>query len=237
MRQYHADSGGKNGEMDACSHRLVGTDARGYSRNGSGCNPFEGQLCSKEQRICSLARSMEVDEWLCADSGLVHSLIEVNANHVGRGRGNATPALPHFAVKPVAAGAADLARPQLVHLIVAKLHSLIEPHGARPNTTWLRFPEPTILGAPPLGLCLPGAQRTENAAGKRKRHRTTRIRRTEPQKFRITHPFHPLSGREFEGTKSTQEAHAKDFGQGGLIDVSSVVPDFANRNQRICIHA
>jgi len=32
----------------------------------------------------------------------------------------------------------------------------------------------------------------------RKRRRTTPIVRTEPQKFRITHPFHPLSGREFE---------------------------------------
>jgi hypothetical protein len=70
-------------------------------------HPLGGQLCSKEQRICSLARSMEVGEWLCADSGLVHSLVEVNANHVGRGRGNATPALPHFAVKLVAAGAAN----------------------------------------------------------------------------------------------------------------------------------
>jgi hypothetical protein len=32
----------------------------------------------------------------------------------------------------------------------------------------------------------------------RKRRRTTRVRRIEPQKFRITHPFHPLAGREFE---------------------------------------
>jgi hypothetical protein len=32
----------------------------------------------------------------------------------------------------------------------------------------------------------------------RKRRRTTRVRRTEPQKFQVTHPFHPLAGREFE---------------------------------------
>ncbi len=32
----------------------------------------------------------------------------------------------------------------------------------------------------------------------RKGRRTTRVRRIEPQKFRITHPFHPLTGREFE---------------------------------------
>jgi hypothetical protein len=31
-----------------------------------------------------------------------------------------------------------------------------------------------------------------------KRRRTTRVRRIEPQKFRTTHPFHPLTGREFE---------------------------------------
>jgi hypothetical protein len=30
------------------------------------------------------------------------------------------------------------------------------------------------------------------------RRRTTRVRRIESQKFRITHPFHPLTGREFE---------------------------------------
>jgi len=28
--------------------------------------------------------------------------------------------------------------------------------------------------------------------------RTTSLVRTEPQKFRIAHPFHPFSGREFE---------------------------------------
>jgi Family of unknown function (DUF5372) len=33
---------------------------------------------------------------------------------------------------------------------------------------------------------------------KRKRRRTTRVRRIKPPKFRITHPFHPLTGREFE---------------------------------------
>ena len=33
---------------------------------------------------------------------------------------------------------------------------------------------------------------------KRKRRRTTPVRRIEPQTFRITHPFHPLSGHEFE---------------------------------------
>ena len=32
----------------------------------------------------------------------------------------------------------------------------------------------------------------------RERRRTTPVRRTQPGKFRITHPFHPLSGREFE---------------------------------------
>lgn len=52
--------------------------------------------------------------------GLVHSLIEVNANHVGPGRENAIPALPHFAVKPVAAGAAAAARRQPVHLVVGE---------------------------------------------------------------------------------------------------------------------
>lgn len=31
-----------------------------------------------------------------------------------------------------------------------------------------------------------------------KRRRTTRVRRIEPQNSRFTHPFHPLSGREFE---------------------------------------
>jgi hypothetical protein len=31
-----------------------------------------------------------------------------------------------------------------------------------------------------------------------KRRRTTPVRRTETFTFRITHPFHPLSGREFE---------------------------------------
>src|SRR6516225_2282298 len=145
--------------MFSSSRRKTHEDTVGTARDAmcirKGC-PFEGQLCSKEQRICSLARSMEVDEWLCADSGLVHSLVEVNANHVGRGQGNATPALPHFAVKPVAAGAADLARPQFVHLIVAKMHSLIE-RMVRGQTQLDSPPQPTILGAPPLGLCLPGA--------------------------------------------------------------------------------
>jgi hypothetical protein len=37
-----------------------------------------------------------------------------------------------------------------------------------------------------------------NGPRTRKRHRTTRVRRIETPKFRITHPFHPLSGREFE---------------------------------------
>ena len=32
----------------------------------------------------------------------------------------------------------------------------------------------------------------------KKRRRTTRVRRIETEKFRITHPFHPLTGREFE---------------------------------------
>ena len=32
----------------------------------------------------------------------------------------------------------------------------------------------------------------------RERRRTTPVRRTQPGKFRITHPFHPLAGREFE---------------------------------------
>ena len=118
-------------------------------------HPFEGQLCSKEQRICSLARSMEVGERLWPDSGLVHSLIEVHANHVGRGRRNATPALPHFSVKPVAPGAADGARCQFVHLVIAKTHSRAEPRGARPSTAWLPSPGPTVPGAPPSGPCPP----------------------------------------------------------------------------------
>ncbi len=37
-----------------------------------------------------------------------------------------------------------------------------------------------------------------NGGGDWKRRRTTRVRRTEPQKFQITHPFHPFAGREFE---------------------------------------
>ena len=37
-----------------------------------------------------------------------------------------------------------------------------------------------------------------NAASGWRRLRTTRVRRSEPEKFRITHPFHPLAGREFE---------------------------------------
>jgi Family of unknown function (DUF5372) len=32
----------------------------------------------------------------------------------------------------------------------------------------------------------------------RSRHRTTHVRRAQPERFRITHPFHPLSGCEFE---------------------------------------
>jgi len=41
---------------------------------------------------------------------------------------------------------------------------------------------------------------SRSSSGRRmgKRRRTTRFRRIEPQKFRITHPFHPLAGREFE---------------------------------------
>ena len=161
MRQYHADSGGKNGEMDACSHRLVGKtheDTVGTACDAM-CNSEGTSLrgSSKEQRICSLARSMGVGERLCADSGLVHSLIEVHANHVGRGRRNATPALPHFSVKPVAPGAADGARCQFVHLVIAKTHSRAEPRGARPSTAWLPSPGPTVPGAPPSGPCPPGA--------------------------------------------------------------------------------
>jgi hypothetical protein len=37
-----------------------------------------------------------------------------------------------------------------------------------------------------------------NGQRRRERRRTTPVRRTQPEKFRITHPFHPLSGREFE---------------------------------------
>ena len=37
-----------------------------------------------------------------------------------------------------------------------------------------------------------------NGPRARERRRTTPVRRTQPGKFRITHPFHPLSGREFE---------------------------------------
>jgi len=32
----------------------------------------------------------------------------------------------------------------------------------------------------------------------RSRRQTTHVRRAQPEKFRITHPFHPLSGCEFE---------------------------------------
>jgi uncharacterized protein DUF5372 len=39
---------------------------------------------------------------------------------------------------------------------------------------------------------------TANGEAYRKRRPTTRVRRIETQKFRITHPFHPLTGREFE---------------------------------------
>ena len=34
--------------------------------------------------------------------------------------------------------------------------------------------------------------------GLRSRRQTTHVRRAQPEKFRITHPFHPLSGCEFE---------------------------------------
>jgi len=37
-----------------------------------------------------------------------------------------------------------------------------------------------------------------NGLNQRERRRTTPVRLTQPGKFRITHPFHPLSGREFE---------------------------------------
>ena len=37
-----------------------------------------------------------------------------------------------------------------------------------------------------------------NGPRERKRRRTTPVHRKQPEKFRITHPFHPLSGREFE---------------------------------------
>jgi hypothetical protein len=44
----------------------------------------------------------------------------------------------------------------------------------------------------------PGVGTSADAARIGKRRRTTRVRRIEAQKFRITHPFHPLTGREFE---------------------------------------
>jgi uncharacterized protein DUF5372 len=37
-----------------------------------------------------------------------------------------------------------------------------------------------------------------NGPGARSRRQTTHVRRAQPEKFRITHPFHRLSGREFE---------------------------------------
>ena len=37
-----------------------------------------------------------------------------------------------------------------------------------------------------------------NGPRERSRGQTTCVRRTQPETFRITHPFHPLSGREFE---------------------------------------
>jgi len=41
-------------------------------------------------------------------------------------------------------------------------------------------------------------RRNANGVNDWKWRRTTRVRRIEPLKFRITHPFHPLAGREFE---------------------------------------
>src|SRR5712692_8739827 len=39
---------------------------------------------------------------------------------------------------------------------------------------------------------------SSNGRPRGKRRRTTPVRRTETFAFRITHPFHPQSGREFE---------------------------------------
>jgi len=64
--------------------------------------------------------------------GLVHSLIEVRADHVGSGRGNVIPVLPYFAIKPVAAAAADVTRRQLIHLVVGKIRHLVVPVASPP---------------------------------------------------------------------------------------------------------
>jgi hypothetical protein len=40
--------------------------------------------------------------------------------------------------------------------------------------------------------------RMPHGAGGRQQRQTTPVHRTQPEKFRITHSFHPLSGNEFE---------------------------------------
>jgi hypothetical protein len=46
-------------------------------------------------------------------------------------------------------------------------------------------------------------------ASGQKWRRTTPLVRTEPQKFRITHPFHPLSGRKYELLERKEHAAEK----------------------------
>jgi hypothetical protein len=78
------------------------------------------------------------------------------------------------------------------------VHSSYRRYSQRLRRAGARFdfsshaPRPT----PPPGHHTAG--QNANAADVRKRRRTTRVRRIEPQKFRIIHPFHPLTGREFE---------------------------------------
>jgi hypothetical protein len=56
-----------------------------------------------------------------------------------------------------------------------------------------------------LGPCHLSGQQTSCVEDDRERRRTTPVRRTQPEKVRITHPFHPVSGHEFEAlaTKNT----------------------------------
>jgi hypothetical protein len=58
----------------------------------------------------------------------------------------------------------------------------------------------TVAGTPQFGILAVGGsgRLMMDEATLRNRRRTTLARRANPQKFRITHPFHPLAGREFE---------------------------------------
>ncbi|MBV8830931.1 MAG: hypothetical protein JO108_17050 [Acidobacteriaceae bacterium] len=70
-------------------------------------------------------------------------------------------------------------------------------------------------------------RRIVNAGDDRKRHRTTRVHPIDPQKFRITHPFHPLLGREFEslGRKEYGGEYSVSVRAGpDLLDLSGIWP-------------